>query len=715
MQAGIQRLGELLPAMQITDPASIKSLVASVLNQLVGVLDHSRTLEEQTGKLQDNQAVIIERIKNDKKELVDKLNYLHGQVDVWTAMGQGTEQGSRTPPRRFGILESKAVSNLETLSSDKGKFKKWNERFINAITQVRPGTRELFRAMAEYVDGDKSGEFRDHFEDNGLDTMQEEGTKYEHMESDLYAVLVDKTDGEAALRIRACKPGEGTRAYMLIYKWFTGASGQAMTERVRKLMSPGTPKSEDLIADSLDKWIEAARNLEAIKEEYRLADPFKLAALEQMMNIGQAKLHFEHLAAQGLDFDDFLQKCKDYALRRRLESDKIKSTNDPMDIGAINGDQYDWWRMGGGYEDNDYYEVDLDTVKGKGKKGGKGYQKGASFKGGGKYGPKGKGVAKGKGKSEKGKGKGGSKGKGKGFQGHCYNCGQFGHSAAECTDEHPFQGACSTCGWWGHSAKNCSLQGPLHEIEEHEREDQHDTEVNWIGGLAQGLVFGGGVDLVEEEFEHVHKSKKTNAYIWALDNIGKGDDRKEAMYEVIKVTADSGAVDHVAPESFAKSTPLKATRASSSGMYYTAANGTKIKNKGEKHIKGFTREQTPIDMTWQVADVKKPLASIGKICDNDNVAIFTKNGGVIVPSWVAKEPLANISKERDLPRMSLERKGGIYTFDIKVPREKNIQTGNRFSALAEEDNGQEEHIVEECGEEAWMHAGRPGFSRQGVW
>ena len=60
-------------------------------------------------------------------------------------------------------------------------------------------------------------------------------------------------------------------------------------------------------------------------------------------------------------------------------------------------------------------------------------------------------------------------------------------------------------------------------------------------------------------------------------------------------------------------------------------------------------------------------------------------------------------------------KGGIYTFNIKVPREKNIQTGNRFSALAEEDNGQEEHIVEECGEEAWMHAGRPGFSRQGVW
>ena len=81
------------------------------------------------------------------------------------------------------------------------------------------------------------------------------GTTYERMDEDLYTLLTDKTEGEAALRVRGCNPGQGVKAYMVVYKWFIGASGQAVTDRMKKLMSPATPKAESDIADAIERWI----------------------------------------------------------------------------------------------------------------------------------------------------------------------------------------------------------------------------------------------------------------------------------------------------------------------------------------------------------------------------------------------------------------------------------------------------------------------------
>ena len=55
-----------------------------------------------------------------------------------------------------------------------------------------------------------------------------------------------------------------------------------------------------------------------------------------------------------------------------------------------------------------------------------------------------------------------------------------------------------------------------------------------------------------------------------------------------------------------------------------AANGSCIKNEGEKHIKAYTEDNKPVEITWQIAGVKKPLASIGRICDAGKMAAFTE-------------------------------------------------------------------------------------------
>ena len=55
-------------------------------------------------------------------------------------------------------------------------------------------------------------------------------------------------------------------------------------------------------------------------------------------------------------------------------------------------------------------------------------------------------------------------------------------------------------------------------------------------------------------------------------------------YEMITVTADSGAADHVAPKNVASHLQVQETAASRQGMKYVAANGQKISNEGQKTI-----------------------------------------------------------------------------------------------------------------------------------
>ena len=62
---------------------------------------------------------------------------------------QGTQQRER---KVGGVLESKALGNLKTVSSDRGTFRMWNEKFVNAMSQVIPGFREAFKRIQRIVE-----------------------------------------------------------------------------------------------------------------------------------------------------------------------------------------------------------------------------------------------------------------------------------------------------------------------------------------------------------------------------------------------------------------------------------------------------------------------------------------------------------------------------------------------------------------------------------
>ena len=46
-------------------------------------------------------------------------------------------------------------------------------------------------------------------------------------------------------------------------------------------------------------------------------------------------------------------------------------------------------------------------------------------------------------------------------------------------------------------------------------------------------------------------------------------------------------------------------------------------------VAAVTEDMRPISMTFQIAEVTKPLASVGKICDRKNLVVFDEDGGLI--------------------------------------------------------------------------------------
>ena len=95
-----------------------------------------------------------------------------------------------------------------------------------------------------------------------------------------------------------------------------------------------------------------------------------------------------------------------------------------------------------------------------------------------------------------------------------------------------------------------------------------------------------------------NKSDKSDGWgVYGMKWIGSVDREKgkqinavnnNGTWEVIEVQIDSGAVDTVGPREIGSGFQLKETKSSRENENFVAANGTTIKNHGEKVIKGFT-------------------------------------------------------------------------------------------------------------------------------
>ena len=100
--------------------------------------------------------------------------------------------------------------------------------------------------------------------------------------------------------------------------------------------------------------------------------------------------------------------------------------------------------------------------------------------------------------------------------------------------------------------------------------------------------------------------------------------------ERIEVVVDSGAAESVAPPTVGQAFAAMESEGSKRGQLYITADGTRLPNLGQKSIVAETSEGNVVSFGFQLADVTKPLASVGKMCDAGNQVTFGPHGGQIL-------------------------------------------------------------------------------------
>ena len=129
----------------------------------------------------------------------------------------------------------------------------------------------------------------------------------------------------------------------------------------------------------------------------------------------------------------------------------------------------------------------------------------------------------------------------------------------------------------------------------------------------------------------------------------------QGEWEEINAVMDSGAADSVAPGTIAENVVVTESTGSKSGQKYMTADGTKISNQGQKSFTTITEDGRAVGVTYQIADISRPLNSVGRICDKGNAVVFMKDGGYVMNLWSGE-------------RTRFSREEGVYILKTWVPR-----------------------------------------------
>ena len=136
----------------------------------------------------------------------------------------------------------------------------------------------------------------------------------------------------------------------------------------------------------------------------------------------------------------------------------------------------------------------------------------------------------------------------------------------------------------------------------------------------------------------------------ALCALGAG---KPGSGRTVEIILDSGAGESVMPPGLLPDYPTVPGQAARDGVTYTAADGGEIPNLGEQSIPFCTAEGHECQVTFQVADVQRPLMSVSALTARGNRVSFNGNGGVIFNA-----------KGDNMIRF--QRRRGVYVLDVKV-------------------------------------------------
>ena len=151
--------------------------------------------------------------------------------------------------------------------------------------------------------------------------------------------------------------------------------------------------------------------------------------------------------------------------------------------------------------------------------------------------------------------------------------------------------------------------------------------------------------------------KKKSLELMSLDKMSQPSRKAVEVNAIeenkkIKFTVDSGAAETVCKKSDAKDFPT-IYGGSESLTKYIMPNGEIVENDGEKHLKVKIAEGEKFIVRTQLTDVRKPLMSVSKVCDEGNIVVFNQNGEYI-------------QSEKTGKKTSFSREGNVYALEMDL-------------------------------------------------
>ena len=62
----------------------------------------------------------------------------------------------------------------------------------------------------------------------------------------------------------------------------------------------------------------------------------------------------------------------------------------------------------------------------------------------------------------------------------------------------------------------------------------------------------------------------------------------------------------------------------------TRASAEEVANEGEQVLPTLSNEGVATEQKWQIAEIARPLCSVGEECDKEQLVVFGKTGGMCI-------------------------------------------------------------------------------------
>lgn len=513
----------------------------------------------------------------------------------------------------------------------------------------------------------------------------------------LYSVLISQTSNAAFAITTSVSNHNGMEAFRQLIRRYEPRTAGSRRALVKQIVNYPAAKDIKQVEANIRHFEELTKKYHSMAKE-KLSEDILVTILVDICHQDLRK-HLE-LSTKDCNYAQVRESIMTY-LDRKRQNYEVKV--DQMEVDNMEEQWKDQDKLAAAWCE------DPNEINAFWQKGFKGKAKG---KGGGNYWGKGDGKGKGQygnfggvgnfNKSGKAKGEGG-KGEvlGKGFQGTCHWCGVWGHSQSRCaakdkymdemrakqanmpvasldeeenSEVQPIKSLESAGGGWrflGSVDKPLNIRNRFEALTPEEAEDdcrkmeypiEHFIKPNIKPGRKKKPTSSIKVRTMARNCGDEDKDHETKCI--ECNTIEKLDLNAIEGWEVMPLTMDSGAGEHVCGPKDAKCCPIRPTAASEAGTCYITANGNEIPNMGEKMVKMVTKEGSKCAMKMQVTDVRKPLASISRICSEGHTVTFHDKGG-----FITHNETGQVTK--------FDKRNHVYVLDVWIEKQSGEQDFRR--------------------------------------